>query len=132
MQPLRPLAGYAAMAALRAARAQVEAGAFQEAAETLGGLVERADRPAMAELARLRKARALSQVDAEQALEVLKAQAVPGFGAARAELRGDLLASLGRSEEASAAYREALDAEGMPARSREAVRLKLQATEPEA
>ena len=124
--------GYAAMAALRTARVQMEAEAFREAAQTLGWLVENADERAMRELARLRQARALGEVAPEEALALLEAEASEGFAGAYAELRGDLLRELDRPEEAVAAYREALEAPVLRAQSRELVELKLQAAESEA
>lgn len=124
--------GYAAMAALRTARVQMEAEAFREAAQTLGWLVENADERAMRELARLRQARALGEVAPEEALALLEAEVSEGFAGAYAELRGDLLRELDRPEEAAAAYREALEAPVLRAQSRELVELKLQAAESEA
>ncbi|MBK1727298.1 YfgM family protein [Halorhodospira neutriphila] len=125
--------GYAALTALRLAREQAAAGAYGEAAQTLGWLVEHAgDRP-MAELARLRQARALAQEDPERALAALDGGEVSeGFRAVYAELRGDLLSELDRPEEAAEAYRTALDAGGLAPQSRELVRTKLQAISPEA
>ncbi|MCG5540972.1 MULTISPECIES: YfgM family protein [unclassified Halorhodospira] len=124
--------GYAGLTALRMARIQAEAGAYRRAAETLGWLIDNADHSAMAELARLRQARVLGEVDAEEALAALEGSVSAGFAAAYAELRGDLLRELGRYDEATEAYQQALDQEGLGAQSRELVRLKLQAVESEA
>lgn len=124
--------GYAVMTALRLARLQVENEAFERAAETLGWVVDHADDRPMRELARLRQARALAEIDPERALTRLDVDVSDGFRAAYAELRGDLLHELGRDDEAAEAYRAALDSEGLGGQARELVRLKLQAVETEA
>ncbi len=125
--------GYAAMAALRLARIQVEAGERGRAIQTLEGLAEDADTRAMAELARLRWARLLGETDREAALALLDREVTDGFRASYAQLRGDLLSRLGRPEAAAEAYREALGSEpGLGAQARELVRRKLQAVEAEA
>ncbi len=125
--------GYAAMAALRLARIQVEAGERRRAVQTLKGLADSADSRAMAELARLRRARLLGETDQEAALSLLEGEVTEGFRASYAQLRGDLLSQLGRAEAAVAAYREALNSEpGLGGRARELVRRKLQAMEAEA
>ncbi|MFP4147713.1 MAG: YfgM family protein [Halorhodospira sp.] len=122
--------GYAALAALRLGHFQAQAGEYRRAAQTLGWLVEHADHRAMAELARLRQARALGEEDPEEALELLKESAPATFRANYAQLRGDLLSELERSEEAVAAYREALErGQDLGGQARELVRLKLRAQE---
>lgn len=126
--------GYAVLTALRMARLQVDAGAFEAAAQTLGWLVENSQHKPTAELARLRQARALAESDPERAVELLDGEnkVAAGFRAAYAELRGDLLTDLGRSGEAAQAYREALAANGLAPKSREMVEIKLRAVESEA
>ena len=63
-------------------------------------------------VARERLARVLlDQGQAEQALEILNgAEDVSGFEARYAEVRGDILFSQGRIDEAIVAYQESLDA----------------------
>ncbi|BAU57737.1 tetratricopeptide repeat protein [Halorhodospira halochloris] len=124
--------GYAVLAAMRMARLQVDAGAYADAADTLGWLVENSDHRPTAELAKLRQARVLSQIDPEKAIELLEADVSDGFKAAYAELKGDLLAELGRQDEAAQAYRQALAANGLAPQSRELVEMKLRAVESEA
>ncbi|WP_200192389.1 YfgM family protein [Halorhodospira abdelmalekii] len=121
--------GYAVLTAMRLARHQMDTGAYQSAADTLGWLVENARERPTAELARLRQARALAQEDPEQAVGLLGSDVSRSFKAAYAELRGDLLVDLGRSAEAAEAYREALAVNGLAPQSRELVEIKLRAVE---
>jgi len=79
-------------------------------------------------IARDRLARTLLDQDkAAEALEVLEGEAdVSGFEARYAETRGDILAALGREQEAVAAYRQALETLESGAGDRNALTLKIQ------
>lgn len=125
--------GYAVLAALRLAKQQVDAGEQVAAAATLDWLVDNAEHTPTVELARLRQARALAESAPEKAVNLLDNDKVsPGFQASYAELRGDLLAELGRADEAAVAYREALAVNDLTPQSRELVKMKLRAVESEA
>tara|TARA_Y100000748_G_scaffold206795_1_gene173207 strand:+ start:2481 stop:3125 length:645 start_codon:yes stop_codon:yes gene_type:complete len=103
---------YADFAALMQARLAVEARDFPVAEQSLRDLVDGSKDEALQEVARQRLARVLAQLDrADEALELLSAP-VSGseLTASREEVRGDLLVSLGRKEEARAAYQAAVEA----------------------
>lgn len=103
---------YASLAALQMARARVEA-SQPDLAITQYRFVMEMGRPiALKTVARLRLARVLlAQGQAEEALALIEgAPDTTGFEAGFAEVRGDILKSLGREDEAIAAYQAALDA----------------------
>jgi predicted negative regulator of RcsB-dependent stress response len=100
--------GYAVLAALEQAQAQVRAGDPEGAQVSLAWAREQAREPAVRSLAALRLARLqLAAGRGEDALASLAAVEGEGFAAERAELRGDILVQLERIEEARAAYLEA-------------------------
>ena len=116
---------YASFAALMQARLAVEAEDFAAAETLLRDVVEDGSDEALQEVARQRLARVLAQL--ERAEEGLALFSSPIFGellAGREEVRGDLLLTLGRVEEARLAYQAALDATGDP-RARPQLQLKL-------
>ena len=103
---------YADFAALMQARLAVEARVFPVAEQSLRELLDSTDDVALQEIARQRLARILAQQDrAEEGLELFSSP-VSGaeLTASREEVRGDLLVSLGRNDEARAAYQAAVDA----------------------
>ena len=103
---------YADFAALMQARLAVEARDFPVAEQSLRELLDSTDDVALQEIARQRLARILAQQDrAEEGLELFSSP-VSGaeLTASREEVRGDLLVSLGRNDEARAAYQAAVDA----------------------
>lgn len=103
-----PRNGYAALAALEQAQARLDAGDNEGAVASLAWAREHAGDPALAAVAALRLARVeLAAGKAEAALATVTAIAGEAFAAERAELRGDILAALGRPEESRAAYLEA-------------------------
>lgn len=107
---------YAALGALVAAKADFDAGDKAGARRYLERALEHAADPASANAARLRLARLLaSEGETKRALELLKVKNHAGYESEYQELEGDLLAGLGRTEEARAAYRAAIDA--LPANS---------------
>lgn len=100
--------GYASLAALAQAQAQLQAKDLDGARATLTWVRDSADEPALATLAGLRLARLdLAGSKPEDALKTLDALPKDGYGAERAELRGDVLVALGRAADARAAYLEA-------------------------
>lgn len=101
-----PKTAYAQYASLFVAKLAVDAGRLDEAAAQLQQVLDKPQDETLGELARQRLARVLAAQDkTEQALELLTAKAAPApFAAGREELNGDLLAKLGRSDEAHQAY----------------------------
>lgn len=122
---------YAGLAALALAAAQVEDGRLEPAARLYRDVLESRTLEMLWPLTRLRLARVLeAQGDAEAALNTLGDAPPPGFEASWSELRGDLLVSLDRTEEARLAYREALEALGGAAGGQRLLQMKLDATGP--
>ncbi|MBX3724673.1 MAG: tetratricopeptide repeat protein [Xanthomonadales bacterium] len=111
--------GFAVLAAFEQAQRHLEAGNQAAATEALAWARDNARDESLKTLALLRLARLQwAAGQAELALASLEGARAAGFTAEREELRGDLLAALGRHEEARAAYvaaREAgaLDAGGL-------------------
>lgn len=117
---------YAAMATLQLARQQLEAGDYEQAAETLAWVQHNAEDSALEQLARLRRAEALAGAgDLDGALAVVGTDPGTGFVGAFEAMRGDLLQERDRREEAVEAYRRALEAGDLDRDMREVVRLKL-------
>jgi predicted negative regulator of RcsB-dependent stress response len=102
---------YTSMAALQMARARLELKQPDLAIDHYEFVVENGYPKAMQVVARERMARVLlNEGRAEEALTTLNgAGDVTGFEARYAEVRGDILFALGRSDDAATAYREALD-----------------------
>lgn len=114
---------YAAMASLALAKLAVDEEDLDGATAHLRSAMTQSDQPELAELARLRLARVeLAQGKAEAALQTLKGGK---GGAASDELHGDILLTQGKTDEARAAYRSALDAYGNVTDKRELVQMKL-------
>lgn len=110
---------YADLAALRVAKAQVEAGKRDEAIATLSAV--KADGP-MARLVDQRLARLL--LDAGKP-EAALARLGQGDDATSAEIRGDILLTQGKQAEARAAYVRALAAMDVAAPQRRLLEMKL-------
>ena len=102
---------YTSMAALQMARARMETNQADLAIGLYEYVVENGYPKAMQVVARERLARVLlDQGQPEKALETLDgADEISGFEARYAEVRGDILFSQGRTEEAVAAYQESLE-----------------------
>lgn len=100
---------YAQYASLFVAKVAVDTGKLEEAVEALQPVLDKPFDETLGELARQRLARVMAAQDkTEEALKLLDAGAAPTeFTASREELRGDLLAKLGRDEDALAAYGKA-------------------------
>jgi len=116
---------YASFAALMQARLAVEAEDFAAAETLLRDIAEDGSDKALQEVARQRLARVLAQLErAEEGLELFSSPISGELLAGREEVRGDLLLTLGRVEDARLAYQAALDATGDP-RARPQLQLKL-------
>jgi predicted negative regulator of RcsB-dependent stress response len=102
---------YTSMAALQMARARIEANQPDLAIGLYEYVMENGYPRALSVVARERLARLLlDQGQPDRALQTLdSAQDIPGFEARYAEVRGDILYAQGRTEEAVAAYLEALN-----------------------
>ena len=101
---------YAQYGSLFLAKVAVETGRLDEAATNLRSVLDSPADKTLEELARQRLARVLAAQDkAEEALALLKGDAVKACAASREELRGDLLVQLNRPDEAQAAYSKAKD-----------------------
>ena len=111
---------YATLAALRVAKAQVEAGKAEEALATLRGI--QAD-PTLQAVVNERIAQLLNATGKpEEALALLATDT----GSTALELRGDALFASGKQEEAREAYAKALTGTDVASPARRRVELKLQ------
>ena len=119
---------YASMAALQMARARLEVNQPDLAIGLYEFVVENGYPKAMKTVARERLARVLlDQGQPEEAMNMLNgADDVSGFESRYAEVRGDILFSQGRNDEAIAAYQESLDALEAGAGDRNKLVMKLE------
>jgi predicted negative regulator of RcsB-dependent stress response len=120
---------YTSMAALQMARARIEANQPDLAIGLYQFVIDNGYPKAMAVVARERLARVLlDQGRPDEALQVLDgATDISGFEARYAETRGDVYVAQGRTDQASAAYLEALDHLESGVGDRGKLELKLQA-----
>lgn len=103
--------GFATLAAFEQAQRELAAGNAEAAAQSLAWTRDNARDEALKAIASLRLARLQwAAGQAEQALASLDGATASGFAAEREELRGDLLAALGRHDEARTAYLAAREA----------------------
>ena len=119
---------YASMAALQMARARLEVNQPDLAIGLYEFVVDNGHPKALQGVARERLARVLlDQGQPEEALKVLDgADDISGFEARFAEVRGDILFSQGRNDEAVSAYQESLDQLEAGAGDREKLVMKLE------
>ena len=111
---------YATLAALRVAKAQVEAGKPDEAIATLRGI--QVD-PSLREIVDERLAQLFNATGKpEEALKLLEGDA----GSAALELRGDALLASGKRDQARDAYADALAGTDVASPARRRIELKLQ------
>ena len=129
LQDEYPNSTYTSMAALKMARARIELNQADLAVGLYRQVVESGYPAALVAVARERLARVLlDQGQADEALRVLdSAPDTTGFEARYAEVRGDIHLSQGRSDEAVAAYLDALASLEAGVGDRDKLVLKLQA-----
>jgi predicted negative regulator of RcsB-dependent stress response len=105
----QPGSFYASQAALIAAKAAFDAGNLEEARKHLEWVMNKGADVHQG-VARVRLAAVLlEQKKHDEALKVLDGNKEPGFAALAADMRGDVMLSLGRLDEARAAYRLAIE-----------------------
>lgn len=119
---------YAGMGALLSAKVQSEAGDLKNAKAQLSWAADKSSDPALRDLARLRLAGLLLDEKAyDEALQQLSKEPDAGFVVRYAELKGDIYAAQGKTDDARNAYQTALtklDGKGgvaTPASQREAM-----------
>jgi predicted negative regulator of RcsB-dependent stress response len=119
---------YASLAALEMGRARMESKQEDLAIKHYRFVMENGKPKALRVIARDRLARMLLDQDkASEALEVIEGEKdKAGFEAQYSETRGDILLALDRTQEALAAYRQALDTLESGAGDRNALELKIQ------
>ncbi len=115
---------YAGMAALMLARLSVEANDLAAARRHLEWAVANATDSAVVHAARLRLGRLFLASGEYQAALALVVSDAPGFEADYLELKGDAYAGMGKTDEARAAYREALAQLGPQASGRRLLEMK--------
>jgi predicted negative regulator of RcsB-dependent stress response len=100
---------YAGRAALFAAKANYQANEIKSAKAQLDWTIKNAKETSISALASLQLANILAEEkDFEGALKLLNAPHDAGFDGLFADLKGDVLVSLGKSSEAKEAYQQAL------------------------
>lgn len=105
-----PRSAYASRAALTAAKANYEAGDAKSAKAQLQWALEHAGSDEIKDAARLRLAGVfLDEKDYAAALKLLDEKHSPAYDGLYADLKGDALAASGKSAEAQAAYKLALE-----------------------
>lgn len=123
-----PKTAFTQQGALLAARVQHDAGQLDEAVQTLTWAVENAREDEYRTVARLRLAAVLlAQKKGEDALKVLDGATAAGFEGLVADRRGDVLAALGRADDARAAWTKAYAAIDPKVEYRRLVEAKLTA-----
>ncbi|MBU6271383.1 MAG: tetratricopeptide repeat protein [Betaproteobacteria bacterium] len=119
---------YGPMGALLAARVYFEAGDLKAARAPLQWVMDNAADDALRQLARVRLAGVLLDQQAyDEGLKLLAGAAPAGFEAEWADRRGDLLIAQGKTEEARAEYRTALEKAAKAAPLRRVIQIKLDA-----
>ena len=117
---------YAVFAAIRSAELAIASGDPKAAADDLAWAEDQAGAPALKSLVAIDRARVkLASGDAEAALAIVDAVPKDSYVTIVGELRGDILAKLGRTDEARKAYQDALTHIEPQAPSRSFVQMKL-------
>ncbi|HVV98118.1 MAG TPA: tetratricopeptide repeat protein [Rhodanobacteraceae bacterium] len=117
---------YAVFAAMRSAEMSSSSGDLKAAADDLAWAQDHAGTPALKSLAAIDLARVrLASGDADAALKIVDALPKDSYAAIAGELRGDILAKLGRTDDARKAYQDALSHLDAQAPNRSFVQMKL-------
>ena len=120
--------GYAAFAALAAAKIAADTGDLATAKSRLQWVIDNARDDETKDIARLRLAAVLmDEKNYDEALKLLDAKHIETFTALYADLKGDALAAQGKIQEARAAYQTALDKSDSKSGYRALVQVKLDA-----
>ncbi len=121
-----PKSGYAALAAMLAAKSAFEEKDFNEAKRQLQWIIKNSDKTSFRDVARIRLTRILVQEDKlDEAMTVLESVEEEAFGASASELRGDVLITKGDREGAREAYLKALTSNAISGPTRSRVQMKL-------
>jgi predicted negative regulator of RcsB-dependent stress response len=121
-----PDTAYATFAAMRLADLANDKGDLKAASEDLEWANEHAAAPALKQLVGINLAKVkLAQGDADAALKLIDALPKSDYAALAGEVRGDILAKLNRSDDARAAYQDALAHLDGQAPNRQFVQMKL-------
>lgn len=119
---------YAAMASLQAAKVQAEAGRMDKARDSLQWVIDKAQAPELKAIAQVRLAGVLlDEKKYDEALRAISGEAPPSQATAFLDRRGDILAAQKKTEEARAAYTDALAKADAQHPLRQIIQLKLDA-----
>jgi len=122
---------YAAIGALQAAKLNAEAGDLPKAAEQLRWVIEKSGRDELTMIARVRLAGVLlDEKKHDEALQALNFDAPPAYLPTVLDRRGDVLFAQSKTEEARAAYKDALAKADAQHPLRAIIQLKLDALPP--
>lgn len=121
-----PKSGYAALAALIAAKSAFEENDFDEARRRLEWVIDNSDSTSFKDMARLRLARILIEEEKlDEAMAVVESAEQEAFGASANEIRGDILITQGNTQGAREAYLQALGSDVLNGAMRSRVQMKL-------
>jgi predicted negative regulator of RcsB-dependent stress response len=119
---------YGTLAALSAAKSDFDTGDLAAAKTRLQWVIDKAREEEARDVARLRLARILhDEKKTDEALKLLETKHLDSFAGLYADLKGDLLLTQGKREEARAAYQLALDRSDAGGPIRQIIQLKLDA-----
>ena len=119
---------YAATAALAAAKSDFDTGDLTAAKSRLQWVIDNAKEEEARDVARLRLARVLfDEKNPSEALKLLETKPGDNFIGLYAGLKGDVLASQGKRQEARAAYQLALEKSDAASSLRQIIQLKIDA-----
>lgn len=122
---------YAAMAALQAAKLNADTGDLTKAAEQLRWVIDQSGHDELSMIARVRLAGVLlDEKKYDEALQVLSFDAPPAYVPTVLDRRGDVLVAQNKTEEARAAYRDALAKADAQHPLRAVIQLKLDSLPP--
>ncbi len=120
--------GYAAFAALAGAKAAFDSGDTAGAKTRLQWVIDNGRDDEMRDIARLRLAAVLlDEKKYDEALKLLEVKRVETMSALYADLKGDVLVSQGKTQEARSAYQLALDKSDAKSAYRALIQVKLDA-----